>query len=109
MTNREWSEKFLAYLRIERGLSANTLSPISTIWKCTAGIWAGPDVLNARPADVSTFLKFLYSHGLKPRSAARALAAVRGLHNFCCWKGQRRKIRRRRSRRRAAFCRCRTF
>src|SRR5882672_11491713 len=39
-------------------------------------------VLNARPAEVSTFLKYLYVHGLKPRSAARALATVRGLHKF---------------------------
>ena len=40
------------------------------------------DLLRARAADVSGFLKFLYGRKLKPRSAARALAAIRGLHKF---------------------------
>jgi integrase/recombinase XerD len=39
-------------------------------------------ILEAQQADVSGFLKFLYSRKLKPRSAARAFAAVRGLHRF---------------------------
>ena len=40
------------------------------------------DLLRAKAADVSGFLKFLYGRKLKPRSAARAFAAVRGLHKF---------------------------
>jgi integrase/recombinase XerD len=40
------------------------------------------ELLRAQPADVSKFLKFLYSRKLKPRSATRAFAAVRGLHKF---------------------------
>jgi integrase/recombinase XerD len=39
-------------------------------------------VVRAKAADVSAFLKFLYGRGLKPRSAARALAAVKGLYRF---------------------------
>jgi integrase/recombinase XerD len=38
--------------------------------------------LDVRPPDVSSFLKFLYDRKLKPRSATRAFAAVRGLHKF---------------------------
>ncbi len=40
------------------------------------------DLLKAQPSDVSKFLKFLYVRKLKPRSAARAFVAVRGLHKF---------------------------
>src|SRR5207253_11240160 len=42
----------------------------------------GIEVLRAQAADVSKFLKFLYGRKLKPRSATRAFAAVRGLHKF---------------------------
>src|SRR5262249_5910801 len=41
------------------------------------------DLLAVPPAEVSQFLKFLYTRKqLKPRSATRAFAAVRGLHKF---------------------------
>jgi integrase/recombinase XerD len=82
VTNREWSEKFLAYLRIERGLSVNTLSSYKHDLQMYCLHLGRTSVLKARPAEVSTFLKYLYVHGLKPRSAARALATVRGLHKF---------------------------
>jgi len=39
-------------------------------------------LLEAQKVDVSKFLKFLYARHLKPRSATRAFAAVRGLHKF---------------------------
>jgi integrase/recombinase XerD len=82
MTNNEWLERFTAYLRIERGLSTNTLVSYRhdlTLYFEHLGRTA---VVQARPADVSAFLRFLYSRKLKPRSAARALAAVRGLYRF---------------------------
>src|SRR5712671_6105638 len=40
------------------------------------------DLLHAGASDVSSFLKFLYGRKLKPRSATRAFAAVRGVHKF---------------------------
>ena len=40
------------------------------------------DILLARASDVSRFIKYLYDRKLKPRSAARAIAAVRGFHRF---------------------------
>jgi integrase/recombinase XerD len=39
-------------------------------------------VLEVEAAQVSSFIKFLYNRKLKPRSAARAIAAVRGFHRF---------------------------
>jgi integrase/recombinase XerD len=82
MTNREWAEKFIAYLRIERGLSSNTISSYRHDLEMYCRHLGRTNVLNARPADVSAFLKYLYVQGLKPRSAARALATVRGIHKF---------------------------
>jgi integrase/recombinase XerD len=82
MTNADWLDRFLAYLRIERGLAANTLASYQHDLSLYLEHLAETDLLGAGPSDVSAFLRFLYSRGLKPRSAARALAAVRGLHRF---------------------------
>lgn len=82
MTNQEWLDQFLAYLRIERGLSANTLASYEHDLALYFEHLGSTSVLRAKPSDVSGFLRFLYSRGLKPRSAGRALAAVRGLHRF---------------------------
>jgi len=82
MTNQEWMDRFLGYLRVERGLSANTLSSYTNDLKMYVEFLGRKAVVRARPADVSGFIRFLYDRGLKPRSAARALAAVRGLHRF---------------------------
>ena len=82
MTNSEWLEGFLAYLRIERGLSTNTLVSYRHDLELYFEHLGKMDVIDARPADVSAFLKLLYGRGLKPRSTARALAAVRSFYKF---------------------------
>ena len=82
MTNRIWINRYLAYLRIERGLSANTLAGYAHDLNMYCDHLGRTDLLKARSTDVSGFLKFLYRRKLKPRSAARALAAVKGLHKF---------------------------
>jgi len=82
MTNAEWIEGFLGYLRIEKGLANNTLESYARDLDCYRQHLGAKYLLDAKAADVSGFLKFLYSRKLKPRSAARALAAVRGLHKF---------------------------
>jgi len=82
MTNREWADRFLTYLRIERGLSSNTLTSYRHDLDLYCRHLGRTTLLNVKPADVSAFLKYLYAHGLKPRSAARALAVVRGIHKF---------------------------
>jgi integrase/recombinase XerD len=82
MTNQEWIDRFLQYLRIEKGAAENTVQS----YKHDLGMYCEhlgrTDVLKAQPEDVSKFLKFLYARKLKPRSATRAFVAVRGLHRF---------------------------
>ena len=82
MKNDEWLDRFIAYLRIERGLSVNTLASYRHDLKLYFEHLGRTGVVQARPSDVSEFLRFLYGRRLKPRSAARALAAVRGLYRF---------------------------
>ena len=82
VNNREWLDRYLAYLRIERGLSRNTMEAYGHDLEMYCEHLGRTDLLRARASDVSGFLKFLYTRKLKPRSAARALAAVNGLHKF---------------------------
>lgn len=82
MTNDEWIDRFTQYLRIEKGLSRNTLSAYGRDLVLYAGYLADRELARVGPDVVSGFVTFLYDHGRKARSAARALSAVRGLHRF---------------------------
>src|SRR5215831_18079715 len=82
MTNEQWVTRFLQYLRIEKGLSDNTLASYTHDLAMYCEHLGKVSVVDAQSAEVSTFLRFLYHRKLKPRSAARAFAAVRGLHRF---------------------------
>ena len=81
-SNQDWFQRFLSYVRIERGLSTNTLVSYRHDLALYAEHLGAASVLEAGPAEISAFLKFLYGRGLKPRSAARALAAVRSFYRF---------------------------
>src|SRR5438105_7373677 len=82
MSNQEWIDRFLLYLRIERGVAENTIAS----YRHDLGMYRthldATDLSNAQSSDVANFLRFLYARKLKPRSATRAFAAVRGLHKF---------------------------
>jgi integrase/recombinase XerD len=80
--NQDWIRRFLQYLRIEKGLSDNTLDSYKHDLAMYSEHLGALTVLEVQQSDVSSFLKFLYNRKLKPRSAARAFAAVRGLHRF---------------------------
>jgi integrase/recombinase XerD len=82
MTNEDWTTRFLQYLRIEKGLSDNTLASYTHDLAMYCEHLGKRSVVDAQTAEVSTFLRFLYNRKLKPRSAARAFAAVRGVHRF---------------------------
>jgi integrase/recombinase XerD len=82
MTNQEWVDRFLQYLRIEKGAAENTIQSYKHDLAMYCAHLGRVDLLQTQPADVSKFLKFLYMRKLKPRSATRAFAAVRGLHRF---------------------------
>ncbi|MCL6423368.1 tyrosine recombinase [Brachybacterium sp. JHP9] len=82
-------EQHLAHLRIERGLSANTLAAyrgdLTRYLEHLAG--SGIALTAVRPHDISAWTQDLRTGAdggapLAASSAARALAAVRGLHAF---------------------------
>jgi integrase/recombinase XerD len=82
MTNREWIDKFVEYLRIEKGVSENTISAYRHDLQMYQAHLKNTNLVQVQQNEVSKFLKFLYARKLKPRSATRAFAAVRGLHKF---------------------------
>ena len=82
MTNDLWIDRFIQYLRVEKGLSANTLSAYSRDLTSYVEHLGTKPLVSAQPADVSAFITFRYDQGLKARSAARAISAVRGLYRF---------------------------
>jgi site-specific recombinase XerD len=82
MTNQEWVHRFLQYLRIEKGVAENTVEAYKHDLAMYCAHLGRIEFLKVQSTDVSKFLKFLYARKLKPRSATRAFAAVRGLHKF---------------------------
>ena len=82
MNNQDWVERFLQYLRVEKGVADNTIQSYRHDLAMYCSHLGRVDVVQAQPVHVSGFLKFLYGRKLKPRSATRAFAAVRGLHKF---------------------------
>src|SRR5215831_11521123 len=82
MTNQEWIDRFLQYLRIEKGVADNTVQSYEHDLAMYREHLGTVGLLEAQRVDVSKFLKFLYARQLKPRSATRAFTAVRGLHKF---------------------------
>ena len=82
MTNEQWVERFLQYLRIEKGVADNTIQSYRHDLEMYRTHLHATEFIRAQPSDVSKFLKFLYARKLKPRSATRAFVAVRGLHKF---------------------------
>jgi len=77
-------ERFLNYLRVERGLSPNTLTAYRTDLSKLSGFarTCDKDLLSLQSDDLATFLRSLHKRGLDPKSIARALVAVRGLYRF---------------------------
>ena len=82
MNNLEWIDRFIDYLRIEKNLSANTIEAYRRDLKMYREHFGASNFTNAKASDVSSFFQFLYTRKLKPRSAARAMVAVRALHKF---------------------------
>ena len=79
---RFWIDRYLQYQRIEKGAAKNTIDSYRHDLAMYAEHLGKTNIVDAKAVDVSGFIKFMYQHKLKPRSAARALAAVRGLHRF---------------------------
>ena len=87
MTNDEWTDQFLQYLRIEKGLSANTLEAYGRDLKLYWDYLNDIDFAQVNSAEISEFLLSLYNKGLGARSAARSLSEIRGLYRFLSIEG----------------------
>jgi integrase/recombinase XerD len=77
-------EGFLNYLRVERGLSPNTLTAYRTdLAKLTRfAKLCGKEPLCLLADDLAMFVRSLREQGLHPKSVARTLVAVRGFYKF---------------------------
>ena len=81
--NQEWIERFLQYLRIEKGVADNTIESYTHDLEMYREHLGRTGLLDVKASEVSAFLGFLYTKKkIRPRSATRAFAAVRGLHRF---------------------------
>lgn len=81
---RDLFREYLAYLRVERGLAANSLEGYArdlaklSSWAEAAG--KGPRELSA--ADLTAWIRALSREGLSPRTLARTISAARGFYKF---------------------------
>jgi integrase/recombinase XerD len=82
--------EYLNYLRLERGLAANTLTSYQQDLSQYLEWLSGESCPNPRQATtdlVSRYLQSLNRSGLAPRSTARHLSALRGFHRFLVAEG----------------------
>jgi integrase/recombinase XerD len=83
MDNQQWIDRFIQYIRIEKGVAQNTVMAYRHDLAMYLEHLGSTLVTAAEASHVSNFIGFLYkTKKLKPRSAARAIATVRGLHKF---------------------------
>jgi len=83
------ADQFFDYLKVERGLSGNTLQSYSSdlmrFFRYLEGKGIGP--LSVTREDLSTYLLTL-SKGISPRSIARNLSSLRGFYRFLVAEGR---------------------
>lgn len=81
---KDVENRFFNYLRVERGLSANTLLAYrSDLEKLAAFAHAaGKDMISVERDDLTQFIKHLHGQGLEARSIARVLVTVRGFFKY---------------------------
>lgn len=84
MKQRNFIQEYLSILRVEKGLSANTLSGYRRdLEKLEAfAKAAGGEAHNVSRKEVGRWIKTLSESGLSPRSVARAISSVRGFYKF---------------------------
>lgn len=81
---RDLGREFLRYLRVERGLSPNTLEAyerdLKKLMKFAES--RNRELVTIERADVLAFIKHLRESGLEPQSLARTMVTVRNLYKF---------------------------
>ncbi len=75
-------ERYLAHLRNERRLSANTLSAYARDGRMLESLAAGRTLDALGPQDIRRFVATLHGKGQSPRSLARVLSSWRGLYDW---------------------------
>lgn len=78
---------YLNYLRVERGLSSNTIEAYSRDLKTFSEFWSEKSLETFKRSDVVLLSKFLSEKGLSARSVHRALVAVKGFFRFLLREG----------------------
>ncbi|HQR37535.1 MAG TPA: site-specific tyrosine recombinase XerD [Blastocatellia bacterium] len=81
---RDLGQEFLSYLRVERGLSPNTLEAYERDLKKLMRFAERREreIVTIERADVMAFIRELREAGLEPQSLARTLVTVRNLYKF---------------------------
>jgi integrase/recombinase XerD len=76
--------RFLSYLRVEKGLSPNTLLAYQNDLEKLSRFAADrvKDLLSLERDDIKDFIKHLHESGLEARSIGRTLVTVRNLYKF---------------------------
>lgn len=89
--SRAIDREFLNYLRVERGLAANTLEAygrdLEKLKKFAES--REKDLSTLEKPDISAFLEHLFKSGLDARSVERTLVTVRNFHKFLVLDGHR--------------------
>lgn len=79
-------DEYLAYLRVERGASENTVAAYRRDLACWCawlpGARAIDDLRQVARADVEAYAAYLHLDGRAASSVERALSAIKGLHRF---------------------------
>jgi integrase/recombinase XerD len=83
-TNSQVLSSFIDYLKVEKGLSALTISAYTRDIGQFAAVLdrSKRSLLNARREDVRSFLQQLFANSVDGRSVARKLSALRHLYRF---------------------------
>jgi integrase/recombinase XerD len=81
---KDVENRFFNYLRVERGLSANTLVAYRNDLEKLAAFAqaAGKELISLERDDLMRFMQHLHEQGLEPRSVARALVTVRSFFKY---------------------------
>lgn len=84
MKRRNFIHEHLSFLRVEKGLSANTLNSYRHDLERLEAFAAdlGLEVQNLSRQEIGRWVKALSESGLSPRSVARAISSVKGFYKF---------------------------
>ncbi len=87
MRNEDLVDLYLNHLRVEKGLSQNTIEAYSRDLRTFLEFWSDKPLQEFQRNKVAKYLSFLGERGLSARSVHRALVALRGFFRFLLLEG----------------------